>query len=235
MENFMNEIKKLNPASFLGTLEVNPENDAWIKQREKELAEQAEIEAAYQMQKRVESSGVPRRYWHVDFDTYSPREEKDSKNLETIKNFSKLEKNDKVLILLGAKGLGKTHLGSAIIRNCGGKFISIEELIFKYESAQDFHAKTNREELMELYSCTKMLVIDEIGRSMQQEKENALLNYILRRRYENMLPTVLISNLSKAELLKKLGEAVLDRLRETCISLDFEGESYRTSIRDVNL
>lgn len=231
----MNEIKKLNPVSLLGTLEANPESDAWIQQREKELSEQAEKDAAYQKQKRVEASGVPRRYWHSDFNTYIPQDEKDSKNLETIMNFAKLEKNDKVLILLGAKGLGKTHLGSAIIRNCGGKFISIEELIFKYESAQDFHSKVNREELMESYSSTKMLVIDEIGRSMQQEKENALLNYILRRRYENMLPTVLISNLSKAELLKKLGEAVLDRLRETCISLEFEGESYRTSIRDVNL
>ena len=223
----MNEIKKLNPVSLLGTLEANPESDAWIKQREKELAEQASKEAAYQTQKNVERSGVPRRYWHSTFDTYIPRDEN--------KNFANLEKNDKVLILLGTKGLGKTHLGSAIIRNCGGKFISIEELIFKYESAQDFHAKINREELMESHSSTKMLVIDEIGRSMQQEKENALLNYILRRRYENMLPTVLISNLSKAELLKKLGEAVLDRLRETCISLEFEGESYRTSIRDVKL
>lgn len=231
----MNEIKKINPLPFLFTLEANPEIDAWVKQREKELAEQAEKEAAYQTQKRVESSGVPRRYWHVDFDTYISRNEKDSKNLETIKKVTSLDNNDKVLILLGSKGLGKTHLGSAIIRNCGGKFISIEEFIFKYESAQDFHAKTNREELMESYSSTKMLVIDEIGRSIQQEKENALLNYILRRRYENMLPTVLISNLSKADLLKKLGEAVLDRLRETCITLEFEGESYRTSIRDVNL
>lgn len=231
----MNEIKKINPLPFLSTLEANPERDEWIKQREKELAEQAEKEASYQMQKNVESSGVPRRYWHVDFDTYISRNEKDSKNLETIKKFTSLDNNDKVLILLGAKGLGKTHLGSAIIRNCGGKFISIEELIFKYESAQDFHAKTNREELMDLYSSTKMLVIDEIGRSMQQEKENALLNYILRRRYENMLPTVLISNLSKAELLKKLGEAVLDRLKETCISVEFDGESYRPTKRDVNL
>lgn len=231
----MNKIKQINPLPFLSTLEANPERDKWIKQREKELAEQAEKEAAYQMQKSVESSGVPRRYWHVDFDTYISRNEKDLKNLETIKRFTSLDNNDKVLILLGAKGLGKTHLGSAIIRNCGGKFISIEELIFKYESAQDFHAKTNREELMDLYSSTKMLVIDEIGRSMQQEKENALLNYILRRRYENMLPTVLISNLSKAELLKKLGEAVLDRLKETCISVEFEGESYRPSKRDVNL
>lgn len=231
----MNEIKQINPLPFLSTLEANPERDEWIKQREKELAEKAEKEAAYQMQKSVESSGVPRRYWHVDFDTYIPRNEKDSKNLESIKNFANLEKNDKVLILLGPKGLGKTHLGSAIIRNCGGKFISIEKLIFKYESAQNFYAKTNRDELMESYSSTKMLVIDEIGRSIQQEKENALLSYILRRRYENMLPTVLISNLSKADLLKKFGEAVLDRLRETCISLEFEGESYRTSIRDVNL
>ena len=231
----MNEIKKLNPISLFETFDANADSDAWVKQREKELAEQAAKESAYQTQKMVESSGVPRRYWHADFDTYIPKDAQDTKNLETIKNFAKLEKNDKVLILLGAKGLGKTHLGSAIIRNCGGKFISIEELIFKYESAQDFHAKVNREELMESYSSTKMLVIDEIGRSMQQEKENALLNYILRRRYENMLPTVLISNLSKAEILKKLGEAVLDRLRETCISLEFEGESYRTSIRDVNL
>ena len=231
----MNEIKKINPLPFLSTLEANPERDEWIKQREKELAEQAEKEAAYQMQKNVESSGVPRRYWHVDFDTYISRNEKDLKNLETIKKFTSLDNNDKVLILLGAKGLGKTHLGSAIIRNCGGRFISIEELIFKYESAQDFHAKTNREELMDLYSSTKMLVIDEIGRSMQQEKENALLNYILRRRYENMLPTVLISNLSKAELLKKLGEAVSDRLKETCISVEFDGESYRPTKRDVNL
>lgn len=231
----MIEIKKINPLPFLSTLEANPEKDAWIKQREKELAEQAEKEAAYQMQKSVESSGVPRRYWYVDFDTYISRNEKDLKNLETIKKFTSLDNNDKVLILLGAKGLGKTHLGSAIIRNCGGKFISIEELIFKYESAQDFHAKTNREELMDLYSSTKMLVIDEIGRSMQQEKENSLLNYILRRRYENMLPTVLISNLSKAALLKKLGEAVLDRLKETCISVEFDGESYRPSKRDVNL
>ena len=36
----MNEIKKINPLPFLSTLEANPERDEWIKQREKELAEQ---------------------------------------------------------------------------------------------------------------------------------------------------------------------------------------------------
>lgn len=231
----MAKIKQIAPYSIMKTLDVNAASDAWVKQREKELAEQANKEAAYQVQKKVESSGVPRRYWYVDFDTYIPKTDKDSANLEIIKRFSSLEKNDKVLLMLGAKGLGKTHLGSAIIRKCGGTFVSIEDLIFKYESSQDFHAKTNREELMNFYSSTQMLVIDEIGRSMQTDKENSLLNYILRRRYENMLPTVLISNLSKQDLLKKVGEAVFDRLKETCISVEFEGESYRPSKRNVNL
>lgn len=231
----MNEIKHLGSLPFMKNFQIDPEKEELIRQHEKEQEEREAKERALNIQKNVESSGVPRRYWQVDFDTYIPKTEKDVSNIETVKRFVRLENNDKVLLLLGAKGLGKTHIGSAIIRHCGGKFISIEELIFKYDSSQDFHAKINREDLMEFYSTTKMLVLDEIGRSMQLEKENSLLNYILRRRYENMLPTVLISNLSKSELLRKLGEAVLDRLRETCTSLEFEGESYRPSKRDVNL
>ena len=230
----MNEPKKINP-TFLGKIEFTSERQALLQEQETKQAEQAARDAAHLIQQRVESSGVPRRYWHVDFGSYQPQNEKNAHNLEIVQSFANLKKNDKVLIILGPKGVGKTHLGAAVIRQCGGQFISSEELIFQYDSAQDFRAKRSREELMESYSSTKMLVIDEIGRSMQLEKENALLNYILRHRYENMLPTVLISNLSKADLLKKLGEAVLDRLREIGISVEFEGESYRPSIREVNL
>lgn len=208
----MNEIKHINPDLLMNALKTNSESDAWVEQREKELAKQAVKEAAQKAQKMLESSGVPRRYWHVDFDTYHPKNDKDAANLETIKKFANLEKNDKVLLLLGEKGLGKTHLGSSIIRKCGGNYISIEELIFKFESAQDFRTKFNREELMDFYSSTKMLVLDEIGRAMNPTKEDELLNYLLRHRYDNMLPTVLISNLEKNDLLKKLGEAVVDRL-----------------------
>ena len=129
--------------------------------------------------------------------------------------------------------MGKTHLGSSIIRDAGGTFISVEEMIFKYECSMDFHSETNRVNLMNFYSTTPMLVIDEIGRSMQQAKEDAILNYVLRRRYENMLPTVLISNLQKTDLMKKLGDAVVDRLKETCQCVEFVGESYRPEKRKI--
>ena len=47
----MNEIKKLNPISLFETFDANADSDAWVKQREKELAEQAAKESAYQTQK----------------------------------------------------------------------------------------------------------------------------------------------------------------------------------------
>ena len=180
-----------------------------------------------------ENSGVPKRYWNESFDTWKTRNKDDEVRLQNVIDFSRQESNDSVLLLLGPKGVGKTHLGASIIREVGGAFISVEEMIFKYECSMDFHSETNRVNLMNFYSTTPMLVIDEIGRSMQQAKEDAILNYVLRRRYENMLPTVLISNLKKEDLLKKLGDAVVDRLTETCKSVEFVGESYRLGKRKI--
>lgn len=66
-------------------------------------------------------------------------------------------------------------------------------------------------------------------------KEKGYLSYIIRNRYNNRLPTVLISNLTKTELLKFFGEAIFDRFQETCIYLEFTGESYRPNKRDITL
>ena len=231
----MEQIRKIDTALILSLLKPSAEDEKKVKDYYATVEKQERLDAQNRKQSRLEKSGVARRYWHESFETYIPRNESESENLAIVRNFSELKENDKVLLVLGEKGLGKTHLGAAIIRECGGKFISIEELIFKYEVSANFNAKVNREDLMQMYSSCKMLVIDEIGRSMQQDKENALLNCILRKRYENMLPTVLISNLSKHDLLHKVGEAVVDRLRETAVSVIFEGDSYRQSKRDVNL
>lgn len=203
--------------------------------RQAEISKQEEEHDKQRIQKAYENSGAPRRYWHESFDTYIPRNEDESRILENIKAYALRPNNNKVLLMIGTKGLGKTHLGCAIVRKCGGSYVIVEDIILKYEAAQDFKNEITREILLNRYSTVKMLIIDEIGRSIQPDKENALLSYILRRRYENMLPTVLISNLGKNELLKKLGEAVFDRFRETAITVEFKGESYRLKKRDSGL
>ena len=215
------------------TLLASPEQDEIIQKREQEAEREHEKELQAKKKLEFEHSGVPKRYWNESFETWKARNADDEKRLQAVIEYSHKENNDSVLLLLGPKGVGKTHLGSSIIRDAGGTFISVEEMIFKYECSMDFHSETNRVNLMNFYSTTPMLVIDEIGRSMQQAKEDAILNYVLRRRYENMLPTVLISNLKKEDLLKKLGDAVVDRLKETCQCVEFVGESYRPEKRKI--
>ena len=212
---------------------ASPEQDEIIRQREQEAEREHEKELQAKKKLEFEHSGVPKRYWNESFETWKARNADDEKRLQAVIEYSHKENNDSVLLLLGPKGVGKTHLGSSIIRDAGGTFISVEEMIFKYECSMDFHSETNRVNLMNFYSTTPMLVIDEIGRSMQQAKEDAILNYVLRRRYENMLPTVLISNLQKTDLMKKLGDAVVDRLKETCQCVEFVGESYRPEKRKI--
>lgn len=215
------------------TLISTPEQEEIIRQREAEAERQRELELLARKKQEFENSGVPKRYWNESFETWKARNADDEKRLQAVIEYSHKENNDSVLLLLGPKGVGKTHLGSSIIRDAGGTFISIEEMIFQYEGSSDYHAKINRVDLMNFYSTTPMLVIDEIGRSMQQAKEDSILNYVLRRRYENMLPTVLISNLQKTDLMKKLGDAVVDRLKETCQCVEFVGESYRPEKRKI--
>lgn len=215
------------------TLITTPEQEEFVRQKEAKAERERMLELLAKKKQEFENSGVPKRYWNESFDTWKTRNADDEKRLQTVIEYSHQESNDSVLLLLGPKGVGKTHLGASIIREAGGTFISVEEMIFKYECSMDFHSETNRVNLMNFYSTTPMLVIDEIGRSMQQAKEDAILNYVLRHRYENMLPTVLISNLKKEDLLKKLGDAVVDRLTETCKSVEFVGESYRLGKRKI--
>ena len=215
------------------TLITTPEQEEFVRQKEAKAERERMLELLAKKKQEFENSGVPKRYWNESFDTWKTRNADDEKRLQTVIEYSHQESNDSVLLLLGPKGVGKTHLGASIIREAGGTFILVEEMIFKYECSMDFHSETNRVNLMNFYSTTPMLVIDEIGRSMQQAKEDAILNYVLRHRYENMLPTVLISNLKKEDLLKKLGDAVVDRLTETCKSVEFVGESYRLGKRKI--
>ncbi|MNJ56206.1 DNA replication protein DnaC [compost metagenome] len=59
-----------------------------------------------------------------------------------------------------------------------------------------------------------LLVIDEIGCQKGSEYELGLLHNIIDRRYQAVLPTVLISNLDPDGLKAYIGDRALDRLRQ---------------------
>lgn len=179
------------------------------------------------------SSGVPPRFSECSFFNFECRTETEKSIYQKVCNFVSQEGNEGVLLMTGAKGTGKTHLGAAAVRDTQDRNVSMEDLIYKVESSMNFKSPQTEEEVFNDYSTVKFLVIDEVGRSLKREKEIEILSYILRKRYDNQIPTIVISNLEKKVLMKNLGEAVVDRLRETATSIEFTGESYRILKRKV--
>lgn len=179
------------------------------------------------------SSGVPPRFSECSFFNFECRKEYEKKCFKKVVEFSSRENNEGVLLMTGTKETGKTHLGTAAVRDTQGRYVSMEDLIYKVESSMNFKSPQTEEEVFNDYSTVKFLVIDEVGRSLKHEKEIEILSYILRKRYDNQLPTIVISNLEKKLLMKNLGEAVVDRLREKATSIEFTGESYRILKRKV--
>lgn len=229
------EIKNIDFCSILERLptEYSPEKEAMLRKLEED--EKLEVIHKRLSYYRSKESGVPRFLWNDSLSTYHPRTEEEKSNFEKIMSFVKKDDNHSTLILSGKCGTGKSHLGAGIILSSGGKMIDADTLLLQVDSGDNFKSSENKLEILSRFSNYNILVIDEIGRSMDAIKEKGYLSYILRNRYNNRLPTVLISNLAKKELIKFFGEAIYDRFKETCIYLEFTGESYRPSKRNVNL
>lgn len=209
------------------TLQTNSEKEKEVEEYELKEYEQKKIE-------RFKKSGVPERFWNESFSTFYPRNNDEEKKLEAAKKYSQV-KTDIVLLFTGNAGTGKTHLGSAIIREKGGSYYYSQDLVIKFMATFDFHSKVSTNDFLNEICNIETLVIDEIGRTTNTKKEQELLRLVLCRRYDRKKGSLLISNMPKRDLLIYLGAAVADRLNETCLSFEFNGESYRAEKRSINL
>lgn len=213
---------KTDISNFFSNLKVSDEEDDF-ERKEKEAAEKKAHE-------RYIASGVPEKFFNTSIDSYVPGTPDEQKIKQTVVEFSDNPAN-RILIMLGNNGCGKSLLSCGIIRKFGGSYILSPDLCIAYDAATSFHAPKTREEIIKYYSTVKMLVIDECGKYvLNKELEKFLLSFIIIKRYENGLPTVLVTNGEKKEFIEFLGKACFDRLTEVCTTLEFRGASKRTRV-----
>ena len=219
------EPKKLNfNVDFLSAAE-NPKVEEYEKQ-----IEEIKKKTAYENYK---ISGVPSKFFETSLDTYIAETEEEKNNLKTVKDFAQDPKN-RILLLCGKNGNGKSHLLSGITRICGGEYITSSQICVEYEAATSYHSKRTREEILRHYTNINMLVIDECGKYTLNEKiEQFILAYIFSTRYENDLATGAATNADKKEFIEFLGKSVYDRFTEVCTTLDFTGPSKRKDRRII--
>lgn len=200
---------------------------------DKEIAEKiAQAEAKEKLQK-FYKCGIGERFFNESLETYKPRNEEARIAKAIVQDYLNVIRQGmfRTLKLLGAVGNGKTHLAAAVLKEYGGLYRKSAEIVNEYQASKSFSANLKEKDLLEIYGDTRLLVIDEIGRSNNEKDEKYILYEILNIRYEKKRPSVLISNFTNLQFAEFTGEAVTDRLNESAITIEFKGESYRLQKR----
>lgn len=168
-------------------------------------------------------SGVPLRFQPASLENYIPPTEQAEAILATLKsyttNFEKYRAKGLSLILCGTTGTGKTHLACAVLKGIAsehgisGLYDTAYKAIQKVRATYRSHEESEQQ-AVERYIAPALLVLDEIGVQYGTDSEKLILFSILNGRYEEMKPSLLVSNLTVDEIIDYLGDRVFDRMRE---------------------
>jgi DNA replication protein DnaC len=179
---------------------------------------------------------TPPRFKACKFSTYNPICKEANASFKACKSyaekFSSIGAQGAGLILCGKLGTGKTHLALAIASEvvktgveC--KYINLLDLIRWVRSSWK-DGGLNEHQILNQISNYGLLIIDEIGVQNGTENEKTILFDIINSRYENMLPTIIISNLSVEEISQLISERSVDRITDGGGgTLVFDWGSYR--------
>lgn len=215
---------------------------------EKKAAEQAieqqnmrEQYAKDSLERKLGRASIPPRFAVKTFNDYQVKTKEQQRALRMCKdyadNFEQYRKAGTSILLLGDVGTGKTHLAASIANQVvrETKFTAVyttaSTIVRHVKSTFDKESDLTEGQVYALYSTMDLLVIDEVGVQNATEFELTVMFEVVNSRYEEMMPTMVISNRSIADLPKYLGDRVVDRLREGGGKMvPFDWESARKGI-----
>lgn len=196
---------------------------------------QAEKQELYLQEILDRVDGLPDKFRYSGFKNFVVTPE-NKKAFDRVLAFAKQPKNT-WLLLLGKNGNGKTHLAHAVLKVTGGVYREFDDIAVECQDAQDGSLAGGLRAVIGKYAKYPMLVIDEVDKVKSTEGRINWLNNILRKRYNNLLPTVLIGNVDLETLCKNIdlngGEALRDRIKEVGEVIFFNGKSFREKLRDI--
>lgn len=138
------------------------------------------------------------------------------------------------LIFAGRPGTGKSHLAGAILQAVltpHVRYITCADLIRAIRDTWRRDSDRSESQLLGYFEGLDLLVVDEVGVQYGTESEQHIVFDVLDRRYREMRPTILLTNLDKTGLKSTLGERTYDRLTETCAWVPFDWASHRPTAR----
>lgn len=212
----------LNPTvikAWLGELTAwkvaNPEGtERYAMLLEEREAIENEMSRLRARQARIEASALPKRVAQA---LLQPRV---TQALTAAREWADGEKQ--YLLLAGSPGTGKSVAAGYALMRLGKSCLWVQagEVAVK---AGGFGGEVFADSM----KTVDALVVDDFGTEHESPFAKSLLFEVLASRHEEMLRTILTTNLDGVALKKRLGERLADRIRPSCSWVQCAGESLR--------
>lgn len=230
--------------------EIHPKERVWLKRTYSgdvwvcetcmdEAAEQKKITDAIHFAHK--GLGLPERLQSLDFGNYVATSTNMGMAKDACQDYASgvCSGHEGGLIMLGGVGTGKTHLAVAICKTVcdAGKsahLTSVPKMIreiratWSGKATDDFGRAMSEDEVISKLARYALLVIDEIGVQYGTPAEKIPIAEVINERYNRMLPTVIIGNVSMSEVVDFLGLRVVDRIKDNGRIVLFDWQSHRT-------
>ena len=192
---------------------------------------------------------VPRRYTECHFPSYEPTNPSQTQAKKFAERFTfEFPAVDQGILLMGAVGVGKTHLAVSILKGLterGGFSCLFYEFGSLLKEIQDsYNAFTHTSELAVLSPVLNadVLVLDELGASKPTDWVRDTMAHIINTRYNDKKHTIFTTNYlddrqgNEETLEDRIGIRQRSRLFEMCKTIEIKGADYRKTkyARSIN-
>lgn len=217
---------------------IKCEAEATAKEEKDKLDAEVAAKELRDLRERTEACMIPRRFADKTFENYAKDTDSRARNFQACKDyaddFQKHFTDGRCMIMSGSVGTGKTHLAIAIAKQvladlgATARYTTVANLLAEMKATYGNDSKRTDQDVLDDVIYPNLLILDEIGTTKQSEFEMASVFNLINARYEEMRPTIVISNLGLSQISDAIGERCYDRLREDGgIGLLFMGESNR--------
>lgn len=190
----------------------------------RERDDQQRLAVAARLERQLGQALIPQRFKAKTFENYHAGTDGQQVALAACRgyaeNFPEHAAAGRCLMLLGHVGNGKTHLAAAIAsvvvdqHRCNVLYTTVSRVCQQVKASYGKESSQSERDALEIFRTPELLILDEVGASYGTDFERMVMFEVVNARYEDLKPTIVISNLDAPGLAGALGDRTVDRLRE---------------------